>query len=135
MLLRLCQEVLEVTKGQIESKVSEIVSKFEVEFMGRGPKRIRTIIVGDLVIIRLLGFLSQAEQKLVENNDGVELLKKMRTLLFEKNLLHFQNLINEILPYDILSVHSDVSTVTGEKMIIITFKQNIEKRINPSEDE
>lgn len=119
-----------MTKGQIEAKISEDISKFEVEFMGRGPKNIRTIIVGDLVIIRLLGFLSQAEQMLVENNEGVELLKKMRTVLFEKNLAHFQKIILNILPYEILSIHSDVSTVTGEKMIIVAFNQDIEATIN-----
>lgn len=120
-----------MTKGQIEAKISEVVSRFEVDFMGRGPKKIKTIIVGDLLIIRLHGFLSQAEQLLVENNDGVELLKKMRTVLFEKNLNHFMDLILEILPFKILSVHSDVSTVTGEKMIIVCFDQNLEEAIKP----
>lgn len=118
-----------MTKGQIEAKISEDVSKFEVDFMGRGPQKIRTILVGDLVIIRLLGFLSQAEKQIVENNEGVELLKKMRTMLFEKNLVHFHSIITKILPYKILSTHSDVSTVTGEKMIIITFDRNIEETV------
>ena len=118
-----------MTKGQIEAKISEAVSKFEVEIMGRGPKHIRTIIVGDLAIIRLQGFLSQAEQKLVENEDGIELLKKMRRVLFEKNLSSLCDTINECLSYRILSVHSDVSTVTGEKMIVLLFDQNIEESI------
>ncbi len=118
-----------MTKGQIEARISEGVSKFEVEYMGRGPQKIKTIVVGDLVIIRLLGFLSQAEQHIVEENQGVELLKKMRTMLFERNLNHFHEVIQEVLPYKILSTHSDVSTQTGEKMIIITFDQNIENII------
>lgn len=118
-----------MTKGQMESKISEGVSKFEVEYMGRGPQKIRTIIVGELLIIRLLGFLSQAEQKVAENNDGVELLKKLRTMLFERNITRFHEVISEILPYKILSTHSDISTVTGEKMIIITFDCNIEEKI------
>ena len=118
-----------MTKGQIEAKISEGVSKFEVDFMGRGPQKIKSVIVKDLLIIRLLGFLSQAERQIVENNDGVELLKKLRTMLFEKNLSHFHKVINETLPYKILSTHSDVSTVTGEKMIIVTFDKNIEELI------
>lgn len=129
------KEVIEMTKGQIEAKISEGVSKFEVEFMGRGPQKIKTVLVGDLVIIRLMGFLSQAERQIVENNEGVELLKKMRTMLFEKNLSHFHNVINDILPFKILSTHSDVSTVTGEKMIIITFDGNIEETIIKLGDE
>jgi len=118
-----------MTKGQIEAKISEVVSKFEVDFMGRGPQKIRTMIVEDLLIIRLLGFLSQAEKQIVENNEGVELLKKMRSMLFEKNLSHFHERVGEILPYKVLSTHSDVSTVTGEKMIVITFEENLEEVI------
>ncbi len=53
-----------MTKGQAEAKISEAVSKFEIEYMGRGPKQIRTQIIQDLIIIRLKGFLSQSEQKL-----------------------------------------------------------------------
>lgn len=115
-----------MTKGQVEAKISELVSKYEVDFMGRGPQKIRTIIVADLVIIRLLGFLSQAEKQVVENSEGVELLKKMRNMLFEKNLSQFHQVINEVLPFQIQSTHSDISTVTGEKMIIVTFENNLE---------
>lgn len=118
-----------MTKGQIEARISEGVSRFEVEFMGRGPQKIRTIIVGDLVIIRLIGFLSQAEKQVVDTPEGVELLKKMRNMLFERNLPHFKKAVNEILPYEIQSTHSDISTVTGEKMIILTFEKNIEETI------
>ena len=119
-----------MTKGQLEAKISEGISKFEVDIMGRGPQKIKTIIIGDLVIIRLLGFLSQAEKQIVENNEGVELLKKMRTMLFEKNLFRFHEVITEMLPYKILSTHSDVSTITGEKMIIVTFDHEIEELID-----
>ena len=44
-----------MTKGQLEAKISESVSKFEIEFMGRVSKQIKTFIVQDL-IIRLKGF-------------------------------------------------------------------------------
>ncbi len=29
-----------MTKGQLEAGISEIISKFEAEYMGRGPKTI-----------------------------------------------------------------------------------------------
>ena len=72
-----------MTKGQIEAKISEAVSKFEIEYMGRGPKQIRTMIIQDIIVVRLVGFLSQSEQKLAANPNGVELLKKVRMMLFE----------------------------------------------------
>lgn len=120
--------VKRMTKGQAEAKISEAVSKFEIEYMGRGPKHIRTLIIQDLIIIRLIGFLSQSEQKLAENSTGVELLKKVRTTLFESARSYLEALIKEVIDVDIISTHSDVSTKTGEKIIIITVGENIEER-------
>ncbi|MBZ4654198.1 MAG: hypothetical protein JG781_1537 [Peptococcaceae bacterium] len=118
-----------MTKGQIEAKISEIVTKFEVEFMGRGPKQIRTRIFEDLIIIRQKGFLSQAEQRLAEDKSGVELIKKIRTMLFENAKEYFTKLIKEIIDIDIISIHSDVSTKTGEKIIVITVSQDLEEKL------
>lgn len=115
-----------MTKGQVEAKISEAVSRFEIEFMGRGPKQIRTMILQDLVIIRLKGFLSQSEQKLAENPQGVELLKRVRTMLFENSRSYLITLLKEVVEVDVVSTHSDVSTKTGEKIIVITVSENLE---------
>ncbi|WHH60133.1 DUF2294 domain-containing protein [Petroclostridium sp. X23] len=118
-----------MTKGQVEAKISEAVSKFEIEYMGRGPKQIRTIIIQDLIIIRLKGFLSQSEQKLAENSQGVELLKKVRVTLFENAREYLENLVKEVVDIEIVSTHSDVSTKTGEKIIVITVNKNLEEKL------
>lgn len=118
-----------MTKGQVEAKISEAVSQFEIEYMGRGPKQIRTIIIQDMIIIRLKGFLSHSEQKLAETSQGVELLKKVRTILFESAREYLQNLVQDIIEVDIISTHSDVSTKTGEKIIVITAAENLEEKI------
>jgi uncharacterized protein YbcI len=117
-----------MTKGQTEAKISEAVSKFEIEFMGRGPKQIRTLIVQDLIIIRLKGFLSQSEQMLVGNPQGVELLKKVRTMLFEGARASLEESIKKIVGMEVISTHSDVSTKTGEKIIVMALKENLGDR-------
>ena len=119
-----------MTKGQTEAKISEAVSKFEIEYMGRGPKQIRTLIIEDLIIIKLKGFLSQSEQKLAENSQGVELLKKVRAVLFEKSRDYLISLIQDVVDVEIISTHSDVSTKTGEKIIVITTAEDIEARFS-----
>ncbi len=72
-----------MTKGQIEAQLSEAISKFELNYMGRGPDQIRTIILQDMIIIRQNGFLSISEENLAQSKDGVELVKKSG-LLFLK---------------------------------------------------
>jgi uncharacterized protein YbcI len=116
-----------MTKGQLEAKLSEAISKFEVEYMGRGPKLIRTYIINDMIIVRLSGILSPSEQKLTDNPQGVELLKKVRSSLFEGGRGFLETLITDIINVAIISTHHDISTKTGEKFIIITTDRNIEE--------
>lgn len=115
-----------MTKGQLEAKISELVSKFEIEYMGRGPKTIKTYIINDMIVVRLTGFLSPSEQKLTDNPQGIELFKKVRTSLFEGGRGYLETLIMDVIDVAIVSTHSDISTKTGEKIIIITVDQNLE---------
>lgn len=118
-----------MTKGQVESKISEAISKFEIEQMGRGPEKIRTIIFQDLIIIRLKGFLSTSEKSLAQNKEGVDLIKKVRTALFENARNELEIAIKSVIDLDIISTYSDVSTKTGEKIIAIVATEDIEEKI------
>ncbi len=119
-----------MTKGQMEAKISEAVSKFELEYMGRGPKLIRSYILNDMIIVRLSGILSPSEQKLTDNPQGIELFKKVRSSLFEGGRGYLETLITDIINVAIVSTHSDISTKTGEKIIVITADRNIEDLIS-----
>ncbi|PKM62717.1 MAG: hypothetical protein CVU97_03860 [Firmicutes bacterium HGW-Firmicutes-21] len=118
-----------MTKGQLEAKISEAISKFEIEYMGRGPKNIRTYIINDMIIVRLTGFLSPSEQKLTDNSQGIELFKKVRTSLFEGGRGYLETLIIDVIGVAIISTYSDISTKTGEKIIVITTNRNLEELI------
>lgn len=118
-----------MTKGQIESKISEAISKFEIEQMGRGPEKIRTIIFQDLIIIRLNGFLSPSEKNLAKNSDGIELIKKVRTALFENARKDLEDAIKSVVKVNVISTYSDVSTKTGEKIIAVVVDKNLEESI------
>ena len=115
-----------MTKGQIEARISEAMSKFEVEYMGRGPEKIRTSIVQDMIIIRLKGFLSVSEKSLASTKEGVELIKNHRRALFENARAQLVEVIQSVFKINVISVHSDVSTVTGEKIIILIADKDIE---------
>lgn len=116
-----------MTKGQLEAKISEMISKFEIEYMGRGPKTIRTYVINDMIIVRLIGFLSPSEKKLTESPQGIELFKKVRASLFEGGRGYLEKLLTDIMDVVIISTHSDISTKTGEKVIIITVDKNLEE--------
>lgn len=65
---------------------------------------------------------------MAENSQGVELLKRVRTTLFENARSYLETIIKDVVDVDIVSTHSDVSTKTGEKIIVITVGENLEER-------
>ena len=74
------------TQGEIEAAICEGVSRFEQDYMGRGPKDIHAHLLGDFLVVRLQGVLTAAEQHLVKSlpaEKGRDLLKQVRPHLIE----------------------------------------------------
>ena len=111
------------TQGEIEAAISDGISRFELEFMGRGPKDIRAHLIGDLLVVRLQGVLTAAEQHLVTtlpSDKGRDLLKQVRTQLIEASRPVLEKLVLEITGTAVRSLHHDISTVTGEEVVLFT---------------
>ncbi len=115
-------------KGQLEAKISEAMIKFEKEFMGRGPMETDTFIIKDAVLIRLKGVLTPAEEHLAKTSEGADLIKKTRVQLLEGARALLRNIIINITGCQIRSLHSDISTKTGERVIVFVLDQNLESR-------
>jgi len=111
------------TQGEIEAAICEGVSRFEQDYMGRGPKDIRAHLIGDLLIVRLQGVLTAAEQHLAKSlpgDKGRDLLKQVRTHLIVAARPTLEALIKEITGVGVLSMHHDISTATGEEIVVFT---------------
>ena len=85
--------MLDKTKGQLEADISTVITKFEKENLGRGPKEVRTFIIQDLILVRLKGILTPAEEKLISEVDGAQIVKQVRRRLIESSRSIFENLI------------------------------------------
>ena len=117
------------TKGQIEAEVSNAMTRFEIEYMGRGPKETKTFIIQDMVIVRLKGVLTDAERHLTKTQEGRDLIKKVRATMLESARDLLSRVIKDIVGVDVTSLHTDISTNTGERMIIFTLAESIDKDI------
>jgi uncharacterized protein YbcI len=114
------------TQGEIEAAVCEGVTRFEQEYMGRGPKDIHAHLVGDLLVVRLQGVLTAAEQQLVKSltpEKGRDLLKQVRTQLIETARPVLEAMVQEVTGVKALSLHHDISTVTGEEVLLFTLAE------------
>ena len=115
------------THGEIESAVCEAVARFERDYMGRGPKDIHAHLLGDLLVVRLQGVLTAAEQQLVKSlsaEKGRDLLKQVRTHLIETARPFMESLVQEITGSQVKSMHHDISTVTGEEVVLFTLAES-----------
>ncbi len=111
------------TQGEIEAAVCEGINRFEREYMGRGPKDIHTHLIQDILVVRLHGVLTAAEQQLVKTlptEKGRDLLKQVRTHLIETARPMMETMIHDITGVKVLSLHHDISTVTGEEVLLFT---------------
>jgi uncharacterized protein YbcI len=116
------------TRGQLEAEFTNAIIKFEKEYLGRGPLEARTFLIQDMVLVRLRGVLTPAEMKLAENHEGRVLVKETRRQLFETSRRLLDEIVQEILDCTAISLHTDMSTKTGERVIVITVDDDLNKK-------
>ena len=111
------------TRGEIEAAVCELVVRFEREYFGRGPKQIRAHLLGDLLLVRMSGVLTQAELQLVNGSkaaSGCDLVKRMRSQLIETASPLIEKIVENVTGVNVLSTLFDIGFSTDEEFILFT---------------
>ncbi|MCG3117394.1 MAG: DUF2294 domain-containing protein [Candidatus Manganitrophus sp. SA1] len=116
------------TKGQVEAEISNAIIQFEKDYMGRGPKETQAYIIDDMILLRLKGVLTPAEQQLAKNPEGTNLIKQVRSNLLEQGRGLLSELIEKMTGLKVNSLHTDISTKSGERVIIFSLSENLERR-------
>jgi uncharacterized protein YbcI len=114
------------SRGEIEAAICDGISRFEQEYMGRGPKDVHAHLIGDLLVIRLQGVLTAAERHLVKTlptEKGRDLLKQVRSHLVETARPFMEKMVHDVTGVKVLSLHHDISTVTGEEVVLFTLTE------------
>ncbi len=115
------------TQGEIEAAICKGMTRFEQDYMGRGPKNLQTHLIDDLLVVRLHGVLTVAEQQLVKTltpEKGRDLLKQVRTHLIETARPTLEVMVQEITGVAVLSLHHDISTATGEEVVLFRLSES-----------
>ncbi|HVO95688.1 MAG TPA: DUF2294 domain-containing protein [Terriglobales bacterium] len=117
------------TKGEIEAAITEAIVHFEIDYMGRGPKEARSYIVDDLILVRLKGMLTPAEQQLTKTGDGVELIKRMRATIIDNARAEFSRVITNATGIAVRDILTDISTDTGERIFVFILDRNLGREL------
>ncbi len=114
------------TRGEAEAEITQAIIKFEKEYLGRGPLDARTFFVNDMILIRLRGVLTAGDRKLAETRQGQALIKDTRRQLFESSITTFEEVIAQTIDCRLVSFHTDISTKTGERIVVLTVDTNLD---------
>lgn len=110
-------------QDRIENAISQEISRFEQEHLGRGPKHIDCYLMRDLLVIRLQDILTPAEQKLAKSlsaQAGRDLLKRVRTHLIETSRPLIDAMVERATGVGVLHLHHDISTDNGEEVFVFS---------------
>lgn len=116
-------------KRDTEREISQAIIRFEKEFMGRGPLETKSYIVEDMILVRLKNVLTPAEFKLSESEDHDRaryLIKQLRQQLIEQGRPLLNAVIKDIVGVQVVSLHTDISVRTGERVIVFTLEREPE---------
>jgi uncharacterized protein YbcI len=115
------------TKGEIEAEITSAMTQFVRDYLGRGPRGARTFILHDMVVVRISGVLSPAEELMVKTDGGIDLLKQMRRRMIEASSENIRTIIEGALGAGMVSLHTDLSTRTGERIFVIITDKRFEE--------
>ncbi|WP_144611888.1 DUF2294 domain-containing protein [Bacillus cereus] len=116
------------SKGFIESEISKAITHWEKDYLGRGSISVKTDILRDMIIVNLQGILTPAEYTVCETKDGMLTIKKNRSELVESGIDDLKEIILELTGEKVKSFHTDISSRTGERVMIFKLFHNLEEK-------
>jgi len=118
---------MKISKGSIESEISKSITQWEKDFLGRGSVSVKTDILRDMIIVNLQAILTPAEYTVCETKEGMLTIKKTRSELVESGIEELKDMIRTITGEEVKSFHTDLSSRTGERVMIFKMFNNLEK--------
>ncbi|WP_111644831.1 Na-translocating system protein MpsC family protein [Paranoxybacillus vitaminiphilus] len=119
-----------MSKGALEDKISRTLTQWEKEYLGRGPISVKTDIVRNMIIVVLKGILTPAEKEVAKTLDGLLSIKKIRSDLLESGSAQLKEIIFNLTGQEVVSMHTDISTKTGERVIVFILSNNLEEMLH-----
>ena len=115
-----------LTQAECEATIGDGIMRFQEEYLGSRSEQIHVHIIKDLLLVRIRGVLTRAERQLGKSlspETGRDLIKQTRKQLLELARPMLESLVHEAAGVKVLSMHHDISTVTGEELVVFTLTE------------
>lgn len=117
------------TRGSIESEISKSITQWEKDYLGRGSVSVKTDILRDMIIVNLKGILTPAEYAVCGSKEGMLSIKQTRSELVESGIEGLKDIILTITGEEVRSFHTDLSSRTGERVMVFKLCNDLEKNL------
>jgi len=110
-------------KEEIEAAVCQGIKRIEDDFMGWGLKDIHACLVGNHLLVLFQGIWTEGELQLVKSasaGKGWDVLKQVRSQMFETGRPVLEELVQEVTGVKALSMHYDINNLTGKEIVLFT---------------
>jgi uncharacterized protein YbcI len=118
------------SKGELEDKISKTLTQWEKDYLGRGPMLVKTDIIRNMIVVLLKGILTPAEQQIAETQEGMLSIKRLRAELVESGKKQLTHIIKEVTGEQVISFHTDISTRTGERIMVFILHEHLENKLS-----
>lgn len=115
-----------LTQAESEAAVYDGIIRFQDEYLGWRSEQVHVHLIKDFLVVRIRGVLALAERQLGKSSspqNGRDLIKQVRKQLLELARPMLESLIHEVTGVKVLSMHHDISTVTGEEVVIFSLAE------------
>ncbi|KGR76984.1 DUF2294 domain-containing protein [Ureibacillus sinduriensis] len=120
---------MEKTKGVLEAEISKVLTHWEKNYLGRGSVSVKSDILRDMVVVVLRGILTPAEYSVCKDKEGLLSIKEMRNTLVESGIDELKEAITNLTGLEVLSFYTDISTVTGERVMVFKLSEDLQSRL------
>ncbi|WP_251551182.1 DUF2294 domain-containing protein [Neobacillus muris] len=121
---------MEKSKGALEAEISKTLTHWEKNYLGRGSVSVKTDILRDMIIVTLCGILTPAEYALCRDKEGLLSIKTTRNSLVESGQEELKQIILSITGEEVISFHTDLSTQTGERVMVFKLSGDLQKKFS-----
>jgi uncharacterized protein YbcI len=115
-----------LTQEECEATICDGILRFQEEYLGWRSERIEAHLINDLLVVRLQGVLTLAERQLSKSASpgrGRDLIKAVRKQLLETARPMLESLVHEVAGIKVVSMHHDISTLTGEEVVVFSLAE------------
>ncbi len=115
-----------LTQAESEAAICDGIIRFQDEYLGWRSERIQAHLIKDMLIVRIMGVLTLAERQLGKSASperGRDLIKQTRKQLLEIARPMLESLVHEAAGVKVRSMHHDISTITGEEIVVFSLTE------------